>query len=330
MVFIIMTGILAFLVGFSSKRAKLCLVRATRDVLKYKNPALFFLILEAMSWALLVTIPAALCFPAYVTLATSYRIELAMFIGGFLFGFGAALNGGCSLGTLNALSSGRLSYAMTIIGMFFGYLLYNKGGFFPMPVETSKAFGRVIPVALSLIFALSLWGILIGRLLKVLRKRKRTLGKMIRIYLRSAAIRNDRAIMVMGLAAGVLFLTIGPWSYTELLKAGAGIFVPSMTFDYSLAGVVAALSIVAGVLAATYLEKGFAWHREKLRYFSIRFFCGSLMGIGAGLVPGGNDFIMLHVIPGLAPHGIFVFAAMIAGIVTGMMIMRSIRRKMAA
>lgn len=158
MVFIIMTGILAFLVGFSSKRAKLCLVRATRDVLKYKNPALFFLILEAMAWALLVTIPAALCFSSYVTLATSYRIGLTMFTGGFLFGFGAALNGGCSLGTLNALSGGRLSYAMTIIGMFFGYLLYNNGGFFPEPVETGKAFGRIIPVAVSVMFAFGLWG----------------------------------------------------------------------------------------------------------------------------------------------------------------------------
>lgn len=134
----------------------------------------------------------------------------------------------------------------------------------------------------------------------------------------------------MGLSAGVLFLTIGPWSYTELLKVGAGVFVSSITFNYSPAGVVAALSLVVGVLAATYFEKGFALHRENFHHFPIRFFCGSLMGIGAGLVPGGNDFIMLHVIPGLAPHGIFVFTAMIVGIIASMMIMLSIREKMAA
>ncbi len=38
------------------------------------------------------------------------------------------------------------------------------------------------------------------------------------------------------------------------------------------------------------------------------------MGLGAALVPGGNDVLLLNAIPGLSPHAVPAYLAMLAGI----------------
>ena len=38
------------------------------------------------------------------------------------------------------------------------------------------------------------------------------------------------------------------------------------------------------------------------------------MGLGAALVPGGNDVLLLNAIPGLSPHALPAYLAMLAGI----------------
>ncbi len=42
--------------------------------------------------------------------------------------------------------------------------------------------------------------------------------------------------------------------------------------------------------------------------------------IGAGLARGGNDVLLLHGIPGLSPHALPVFTAMILGIAVALFI----------
>lgn len=44
------------------------------------------------------------------------------------------------------------------------------------------------------------------------------------------------------------------------------------------------------------------------------------MGIGAALVPGGNDVLLLNAIPGLATHAIPAYLAMLVGIAMGLLI----------
>ena len=52
---------------------------------------------------------------------------------------------------------------------------------------------------------------------------------------------------------------------------------------------------------------------------------GLLMGLGAAMVPGGNDVLVLHSIPGLSPHALPAYVAMIAGIAGVMGIMRVVQ-----
>ena len=49
------------------------------------------------------------------------------------------------------------------------------------------------------------------------------------------------------------------------------------------------------------------------------------MGLGAAMVPGGNDVLILHSIPGLSPHAVPAYGAMIAGIAAVLITMRFVR-----
>jgi hypothetical protein len=46
------------------------------------------------------------------------------------------------------------------------------------------------------------------------------------------------------------------------------------------------------------------------------------MGIGAVLIPGGNDMLVLHGIPSLSPNALPAYIAMLAGIAAVLITMR--------
>ena len=46
------------------------------------------------------------------------------------------------------------------------------------------------------------------------------------------------------------------------------------------------------------------------------------MGLGAALVPGGNDVLLLNAIPGLSPHALPAYFAMLVGIAVGLIIVK--------
>ncbi len=52
------------------------------------------------------------------------------------------------------------------------------------------------------------------------------------------------------------------------------------------------------------------------------------MGLGAAMIPGGNDvLILLHGIPSLSPHAVPAFLAMLVGIAVSLMGMRGLGRE---
>jgi hypothetical protein len=54
---------------------------------------------------------------------------------------------------------------------------------------------------------------------------------------------------------------------------------------------------------------------------------GTLMGAGAVLIPGGNDTLMLKSLPGLSPHAIPAFVALLFGIGVTLLFMRILTGK---
>ena len=47
-----------------------------------------------------------------------------------------------------------------------------------------------------------------------------------------------------------------------------------------------------------------------------------MMGFGAAVAPGGNDALIQHYIPGLSPHALIAYGAMLLGIATVLIGMR--------
>jgi hypothetical protein len=76
--------------------------------------------LKTMLWVMAVSMPILLFFPGMAAPNRSYALTIAAISGGFLFGVGAAINGGCAFSTLGYLANGNLWMLTTLIGYCLG------------------------------------------------------------------------------------------------------------------------------------------------------------------------------------------------------------------
>jgi hypothetical protein len=65
-------------------------------------------LLKAVLWVVAVSVPILVFLPDTAAPNRSYAISVAAIGGGFLFGVGAAVNGGCAFSTLGQLANGNL------------------------------------------------------------------------------------------------------------------------------------------------------------------------------------------------------------------------------
>jgi hypothetical protein len=100
----------------------------------------------------------------------------------------------------------------------------------------------------------------------------------------------------------------------------------SVTFAryYRLSTAAVLLGFSGGVLytlhdAWTYTSVLQTWPRHLIG--------GTLMGAGAVLIPGGNDTLILDSLPGLSPHAIPAFVALLFGIGMTLLLMRLLTGK---
>ncbi|MDO9009634.1 MAG: hypothetical protein Q7U80_15570, partial [Thiobacillus sp.] len=47
-----------------------------------------------------------------------------------------------------------------------------------------------------------------------------------------------------------------------------------------------------------------------------------LMGLGAAQIPGGNDTLLLRLIPSMTPHSLWTYLMLIAGVACGLLLAR--------
>ena len=72
--------------------------------------------------------------------------------------------------------------------------------------------------------------------------------------------------------------------------------------------------VLAGVLISASTRDKFQLKIRPRRSWINQFIGGLLMGLGAALIPGGNDVLLLNGIPGLSPHAAPAFLSMLLGI----------------
>ena len=293
---------LAFLVGILAQRTGLCMVRGVQELLA-KRPGYLVTILCCGFWFWLVT-PMAIGEIIGLTMSR-YSVSMPFALGGLLFGFGAAINKGCSISTISKLSRGHFYMFATVIGWILGWCLLASLpislDYSPLtPIDTPSV---TVTVMLFLLIALIMFRITPAR-------RPILLG-----------------IIVFGVIASILTNQVPEWSPSQLIKdiTTASIYGESDKWP-SLQRYLIIVGLITGMAIAA--RKRMSFHEFELRPKQlISHLCaGTIMGVGASLALGGNDSQLLIALPSFSPAGAITVFCMIVGIVLGVLLRKAIHQ----
>lgn len=299
---------LAFSVGFAIRRGSICAVAAADQWVMHGRTTRIRAFLTAACWAGAVILPAAWALPNWAVLSPGYPISALALVGGAVFGIGAYINGACAFGTLAHLAGGETKYLGTVAGVVAGAiaapLVLGPAG---MPVPSAFADANAVPViafaGFLIVAARATW------------RHYRAQGRKRRHQGADRATRRWRpatAMVVIGIAGGLLHSVAGEWTYMAVLSARAARLIdptfPGTAWP-ALAGTAALL--VGGIAAAISAGK-FKLTLPKFASVMKTVLGGTMMSFAAAIIPGGNDVLLLYGLPSLAPHALAAYAAMMA------------------
>lgn len=314
--------LLAAVIGFAVHRASVCNVKAVAELLTTRRGLMLGSFLKTVLWVIAATIAIEFFLgPGSTWPLQLWGLGISSLAGGFVFGVGAALNGGCAFGTVGRLGNGDLRMIVTLFGLVVGLTgagHFQISGWFPLPEGVDRGLSIQPAVVIILKAVLSLW--VFWELWRLLRNRSR--GISWRELVSPDRYRLSTAALLLGISNGVLYSFFGPWSYTRTVRTA----VNQVVMDRPGPGVLYWLlfaALVAGVLLSS-LTRGSFTLDWRIRFDSLRnLFGGMLMGVGVALTPGGNDVLILHAIPSGSPQALPAYAAVLVGTATALMVIRA-------
>ena len=306
--------LLAGILGLAAHRASICSVVAVAEILEPRRPDMLISFAKTALWIIAVTVTLAWLAEDAVMPVVAWQLTALGLLGGFIFGVGSTINDGCAFSTLRKLINGKFVILLTLLGFALGssvMALLASLQWSPEPIPTDPLINARNPLVLGLLFVVVAW---ISWECVMITRYRRLHGH------RAPHYRLALSAALMGLSNGILFALLGPWMYTAVVgqqvdyALGHG-EAPRLLF-WLLFG-----SVVAGMAVSAWRTGRFR-ARWSFRGWGRCLFGGVLMGVGAGLVPGGNDVLILHGIPGFSPHAVPVFVAMLIGIALALLIQR--------
>ncbi len=323
--FIAIPLLLAAILGFSAHRASICTVKAVAEVLTTRRGFMLVSFAKTIMWVMAITFVLVWLLPGARTPGPQWATSFRGVGGGFIFGVGAVLNRGCAFSTLIRLGDGKLGMLVSLFGFCLGvggYASLRTSLHLP-PSEVAPAiFDATGPWTLVLAVGLGLWMIWeAGRLWRTWPTestwKTRLLAKRYRL---------STAAALMGLSNGVLYALVGTWAYTSTLDRATKQLIG---MDPGPSAMLWALLVAAltGVGFSSLQSGRFRCEWRPSASWGGYLVGGGLMGFGAAMIPGGNDVLLLHAIPGLSPHALPAYAAMVAGIGLALIVMRGLGRE---
>jgi hypothetical protein len=312
---------LVFAVGFAAHRASLCTVRAVAEILDTRRARMLGSFVKAAAWTALTS--GLLLFAMQGTLYPALQrapLWLAL-AGGLVFGVGAAINGGCALSTLQRLADGEVAMLGTLLAFVagvFAWLLWIE----PSVGGSTRALPfRLVPSnawAPWVLGALALWALREV----VMLWRAAPPGMRWRDRLRASPWSRSAAALVLGVAGGVLYTLEGAWTWTSFLRAEAS---AALGHEMSPAALRATflLALLAGMAVSSWQRRAFAWRLPRARALAAALAGGALMGLGAAILPGGNDTLVLIALPTLSPTALLAYAAVLVGVAIPLLLHRA-------
>jgi uncharacterized protein len=217
---------------------------------------------------------------------------------------------------------GEVGMLLTVVGFVIGVLLFIVlvgAGTVSRPTPAPSQ----VPAMLNFAPYFGALLLILGLYEMIRLWRTRPPGASLRELVFAPAYRLSTAALLMGIASGTIFLLFGSPGYTttfqQVIEGHVGTRPMPAYGRWIVLG-----SVLFGMLASTWQRKSFRieW-KPRLSWFR-NIFGGILMGLGTALLPGGNDALVLYGIPGLSPHALPAYAALLLGIFVALLTMRAI------
>jgi toxin CptA len=311
----------AVLMGFAIQRGSTCLVAGVQEWVERRDPRRLRALAEGAAWC-----GALLTLVSYVngtTFAGAHAVTGWTLLGGALLGLGAWVNGACVFGSVAAIGAGDASYLAFPVGLATGSAAIQQAmtvlgpasasAFMPLEIAAPVAFRQLAPY----------WLLVAGGLLVV--GPWRNLRRRVLAPQGAAAVPEDAGewsarsgVILACLASAAMTLGFGRWVYSDAIASWVRGETALSDARFLLFPVLLMGALLGG------------WTRGKFRprppRFAVVWRCllgGALMAMGARLVPGANDGMLLFGLPTLAPEALVGLAAMV---VTVTALMAGIRR----
>ena len=269
-------------------------------------------------WVVGITLLVAWILPADFAQMSGWKLSILTIGGGVLFGVGATINRGCAFSTLTRLGGGNLGMVASLAGFLVGVAAYSvatAAGMTEAIVKTTaplsiEGFWR-LPATVAVASWMAWELVRLSRSARPGDWRQRLLAPHYRL---------STAAVLMGFCGAVLYTLIGVWPYTQLfgqMASHAAIGTPPPSAILWLLFV----ALVGGIGLSAWQGRRFRWQWRPERSWVSYGTGGVLMGLGAAMIPGGNDVLILNGIPSLSPHAVPAFLAMLVGIAVSLMTM---------
>lgn len=291
----------AFIVGFAANRGGTCAVMAARHVVHRRDARLLVGFAVASAAGGVIAIPLAWAIGAGGQQSGGTLLSLRLGAGALLLGLGAVLNNGCLIGSLWRLGNGEVRLLALPVGLALGFAAASLVGVAPAAMLESPL-ARPGTSSLALL-ALEAAVLAIG-LFWLVRAERRLADQDARV---------TAAMLVLGIFGACLFVLQPGWTYADVVRRELAF--SSMRSLVSGAAWLVVVMTVAGALVSALSAGNFAFTPPSFRWLARTLGGGALMAVGATLIPGGNDFLLLSAVPagslsGLAAYGLmtaFIF-----------------------
>jgi uncharacterized protein len=317
---LVVSCLLAAMLGFAAHRASVCTVRGVAEVLSTGRGYMLLSIAKSVFWVFAVTIPFFWLFSPASAGVSGWQLTGMTMLGGFVFGIGAGINGACAYATMTRMVDGEAGMMLAVAGFVAGVFVFTLllgAHWVPRPTQAPAQVTSLLHWAAILTLALAAWAVYEA----VRLWRTRGPGTGVGELALADKYRLSSAAMVIGLAGAAIFLLFGSPGYTSTFQQVVEGVIGTRPYPATGRWVLL-LAVLAGMLVSTLQRGGFRADWTPRLSWLRNIFGGALMGLGVALAPGGNDALVLYGIPSLSPHALPAFLAMVVGIVAALLVMR--------
>lgn len=313
---------LGLTLGYFLQRGRFCLNSAFRDIIFLDNLTTFRAYLIAVVVALvgsniiqdlgwMVTVNAQTGHLDQTVLLRQSFVPLANIIGGFVFGIGIVLAGGCASGIVYRLGEGQAAAIIAVIGFIFGVLMTTDGIFSPvrtylasfgMPIHGHRdpAFWHLIGDGMTvkwlsiLVLSVALLAfVFAGKPKFGLTKTKTFSWGLVGILIGLTTIAGwwISGYFGGGIPRGLAITTPIRELFNSVMTKSSHSFFPEYTFLGIFKGTWGVFFIFAvpfGSFFSAKVRKEFAWKIPPVNQFLTVFGGSILMGIGSVIAGGCN------------------------------------------